>query len=212
KKFEQKYSDPEKDGRVIFTTGSKVTLAGSTAQEMDYCGAFTQLRDAALAIHGVPGVAAGITDGGSYAAFYAALKQLTEMTTQPQLSFIAEEETEQLAPQYGPRLTVEMLAPPINDEQIKEQQLRTDMAGGVRKRDEIRQLRGLAPLGGEEGEELVYAGKLSMRDEVQSAAEQNAPPSAGSSNALPELPFGSKSRLAHLNGHANGNGHSNGHT
>lgn len=161
-KFNERYGSPKNHGKALFVAGGDVVPLSQSAKDMDYQSAFLQLRDATLAIHGTPGVAAGVTDGGSYAAFYAALLQFTTLTVQPQLALIAEEETEQLAPQFGEGLTVEMLVKPIDDPQILENQLKTDLAGGIRKRDEYRQIRGLPLLGGKDGGELVGGAGAAM--------------------------------------------------
>jgi hypothetical protein len=105
------------------------------------------MRDAVLGVHGVPPIAAGIGGGGSYAAFYAQLKQFTCLTVQPILELLAEEDTERLAPQFGDGLTIEYEAAAIDDPEILERRLATDIAARAITKGEIRSLRGLPPFG-----------------------------------------------------------------
>ncbi|QDT94372.1 phage portal protein [Gimesia algae] len=154
--FEQKYGGTENTGKAIFTTGEQVVSLTATPREMDYNSSFTQFRDAILALHGVPGIAAGISDGGSYAAFYASLKQFICLTVQPILDLLAEDDTEHLAPQFGKNLTVEIEATHIDDPDLLEKRLATDIRAKIIKVDEMRAIRGLPPLGPERGgEQLV---------------------------------------------------------
>lgn len=153
--FNKKYAGADKNGKAVFVSAGKIDIATTTPKDMDYGGAFDQVRDAELALHGVPPVMAGILDGGSYAAFYASILQGTKLTVQPQLSMLAEEDSMVLGPQFGEGIVIEMLAPQIDDPTLLEQTLRTDLAGKVRRRNEIRSLRGLDPIDGPVGEELV---------------------------------------------------------
>ena len=158
-KIKQRYGGPENVGAVmVVPPGSKVEKLTTNPKEMEYIGAFIQLRDAVMALHGVPGIAAGITDGGSYAAFYASLKQFTMLTVQPTLDLMAEEDTEQIAPQFGEGLTVDITAAAIDDpdirlkeEDLEERKLQTDIQAGAISVDEIRELRGRKAWGGVKG-------------------------------------------------------------
>jgi hypothetical protein len=113
------------------------------------------MRDAVLGVHGVPPIAAGISGGGSYAAFYAQLKQFTCLTVQPILELLAEEDTERLAPQFGDGLTIEYEAAAIDDPEILERRLATDIAARAITKGEIRALRGLPPFGDARDNELA---------------------------------------------------------
>lgn len=139
------WSNPDRDGMILFLTGNKAAKLSETAMEMDYGNGFTQMRDALMGLHGVPGVAAGITDGASYAAFYASLLQFSRVTIQPQLEIIAEEETLKYGTEFGDGLTVEILAADIDDPTMLEKELTTDGAAGIRTVNEWRAVRGLPP-------------------------------------------------------------------
>jgi phage portal protein BeeE len=154
-KLNLKYGGPESAGKIMIAKAGSVTALGTTPKDMGYCESFPQLRDAMLAIHGVTGIAAGITDGGSYAAFFAAIKQFTELRVQPLLSMLAEEDQRDLAPEFGSNLTIELNAAAIDDPAVLEATLNTDLKAGVRTVGEWRQLRGLPPFGDERDDKLV---------------------------------------------------------
>ncbi|MFK7777771.1 MAG: phage portal protein [Gimesia sp.] len=165
--FEQKYGGTENTGKAIFTTGEQVVSLTTTPRDMDYNESFVQLRDAILALHGVPGIAAGISDGGSYAAFYASLKQFISLTVQPILDLLAEDDTEHLAPQFGKNLTIEMEATHIDDPDILEKRLATDIRAQVIKVDELRAIRGLPPLGPKQGGDLIVNQNMKEQPSLQ---------------------------------------------
>lgn len=197
-KFNQKYAGTDNHGKAMFVSAGSVDQLSTTPKEMNYEASYPQLRDAVLALHGVPSL-----DGDSYAAFYARLLQLTRLTVQPILSMIAEEETELLAPQFGEGLIVEMLAPNIDDPAVLELQLANDLKARARSLNEWRQLRGLDPWDGPEGEERV--GEQSMRETLTdpNAKPDGVKPNGPGLGGLPDPSaiFG-KSRFS-----ANGNCH-----
>jgi hypothetical protein len=144
KKLAEKYCGPENHGKpFILPAGSTTTELSTTPRDMVYGEAFEQFRDSLMAIHGVAPQAAGITLEGGYANFVAAIKQTTMLALQPVLDLIAAEDTAQLAPKYGPGLTVEYEAPNIDDPQQIESMLATDGTYGLRTVNEGRALRGL---------------------------------------------------------------------
>lgn len=165
--FEQKYGGSENTGKAIFTTGEQVVSLTATPKDMDYNQSFLQLRDAILALHGVPGIAAGISDGGSYAAFYASLKQFISLTVQPILDLLAEDDTEHLSPQFGKNLTIELEATHIDDPDILERRLATDISAQIIKVDELRAIRGLPPLGPRQGGDLIVNQKGNEKPSLQ---------------------------------------------
>lgn len=156
-KFNSKYAGAKNTGKAIFTTGTNIKPLTTAPKQMAYGEGFIQLRDAIMALHGCSPVAAGITDGGSYAAFYASLLQTRTLTVQPILDMLADDDTRALSKEYGANLVVEMISPSIEDDELLERQLANDLAGGVRMLDEWRSIRGLDPVGGEAGKRFVSA-------------------------------------------------------
>ncbi|QDT30469.1 Phage portal protein [Gimesia panareensis] len=189
--FDQKYGGTENTGKAIFTTGEQVVSLTATPREMDYNTSFVELRDAILALHGVPGIAAGISDGGSYAAFYASLKQFISLTVQPVLDLLAEDDTEYLAPQFGKNLTIEIEATQVDDPDLLEKRLATDIRAQIIKVDELRAIRGLPPLGPKEGgDEIVRP--------VRKEQPATDPPIENHTTAPSLLPGKSLSEALHL--------------
>lgn len=146
-KFAEKYGGPNNVGRVMMTQG-KATPISTTPKDMAYLEAHNMYRDAITALHGVPQI-----DGDSYAAFFAKLKQFTELTVQPILNLLAEEDTEQLAPQFGEGLTVEFTAKTIDDPEVMDRKVTTMVSARCIKVNEVRTMYGLPPI--PEGEELA---------------------------------------------------------
>ena len=186
KKFAEKYCGPNNAKKAMFVTAGRIEKLTTAPKEMDYVAAFTQFRDAIMALHGVPGIAAGITEGGSYAALYASLKQFTLLTVQPILDLIAEEETEQQSGEFGESLTVEYTAASIDDPDVLERQLATDLQAGTRTKGEVRALRGLQPFGDQRDDEIAGAaertvawGTLPVRMGDESTTGVKGPPRPG---------------------------------
>jgi len=159
-KFNEKYAGPSKHGKAMFVNGQnvKVEPVTRTPAEMAYEGAFAQFRDAIMALHGVTPIAAGIEAPSGDDGLYAPLKQFIAGTVQPILDLMAEEDTEQLASQFGEGLTIFYTARAIDDAKLTEQQINTDIAAGAIEVDEIRKLRGRKPWGGEKGKAVAGQG------------------------------------------------------
>lgn len=146
-RIKAKFGGPENTGAVIILTGgTEVNPVTTTPRDMAYEMSRPQYRDMLLAIHGVPAIAAGISEGGSYAAFVASLRQFIITSVQPDLDLLAEEDTEQLAPKFGKGLTIEYEATLIDDPQVLESQLATDVNAKARTINEHRAERGLPPV------------------------------------------------------------------
>lgn len=159
-----KLAGVEKTGKVLCTAAGSVETLSTTPREMEFGATYPQVRDGVLALHGTPAIAAGMMgERGSYAALYATLTGWSLLRVQPLLDFLAEEDTRYFAKEYGDGYTIEYSAMAINDPDVLEKQLQTEISGGgIRKVDEVRSLRGLEPLGGEEGERIFGAAVAPM--------------------------------------------------
>lgn len=142
--------------------GVKAEPRSTTPLEMDYASARKDYRDANMALHGMAPITAGITEAGSYSAFWAAIKQTNELAVQPLLDLIAGELTELLGDEWdGPRCVVRYESRKIDDPQLAKQWLEeARSAGNAVTVDEYRaKLNGqdvkLRPLGGELGKQFV---------------------------------------------------------
>ena len=159
-KFNEKYAGPSKHGKAMFVNGQNVKIepVTRTPAEMAYEGAFVQFRDAIMALHGVTPIAAGIEAPSGDDGLYAPLKQFISGTVQPILDLMAEEDTEQLAGQFGEGISVLYTAKAVDDAKLTEQQINTDILAGAIEVDEIRKIRGRKPWGGEKGKAVAGQG------------------------------------------------------
>lgn len=210
KRFNEKYGGPENAGRALFLSGkAEVTQLGASPRDMDYQSGFDQAGRAIMAGHGTPPIAAGAAGSGSYAALYAELKQFTELTIQPILDFLAEEDTERLAPQFGEGLTIEYEAVAIDDPDLLEKRLDRDIkAGNVLTVKEYRALRGLPPFGDDRDDALVGSARKRSSDRSR-PDEQRA--TFGSNGQADHATTGigtGLTRPAKRNGRPSRNGHS----
>lgn len=109
-------------------------------RELDYVGSHTQARDATLALHGTPPVAIGVTEAGSYAAFYASMLQYVELTVQPALDLLGGELSAILDDE------VRLTARRIDDPDVTERKLENDVRAGAITVNEYRAKRGYPPV------------------------------------------------------------------
>ncbi len=156
--IQRDYGGADKAGNVMVVThGNEVTPLTTTPKDMSYETGFIQMRDSILAIHQVPAIAAGISDGGSFAAFVASLRQFITLKVQPCLSLIAQELTAKLSSFFGKGYTIEIDAATVDDPEAIEKMLATDGAYSIRTLNEARALRGLPDYPGPEGKQLLGA-------------------------------------------------------
>jgi len=149
-----KYGGPENTGKAMVVPYGKVTPLGSNAKDMAYSDGFEQLRRAVMAIHGVSGAVVGLNEEMTYGGIAAALMQFTELTVRPMACLLAGEETEQQGPEFGEDLVVEFEPKKVNDPDLLERQLTTDIQAQAITVGEIRKLRG-RPLFGDERDNKV---------------------------------------------------------
>ena len=114
KQIEERYGGASKNRSVIVGRG-EISKLSSSAEEMDFENAFTQMRDASLAVHGTPPMAAGIVSPTGREGLYAPLTQFVLLTCQPMFDMIAEEDTRYLRQWFGDGMTIEISAKTIDD-------------------------------------------------------------------------------------------------
>lgn len=199
---------PNTGKHLLVPEGLEPVPRGNLPADMDYANGGPRYRDNNLALHGVGPISCGITEAGSYAANYAAETQATEKTIQPLLDLISGELTELLGEAFdGPACEITLGAKAVNDPQMLEQRLKTDvMAGNVLLVREHRAMRGLPPLGDERDE--MFAGEatqglLDDEEEAKDSADKNpSETSTGANRDDRKKPVGRPSRngKAHTNG------------
>jgi hypothetical protein len=155
-KISAKYGGPENVGRVMVAqSGTTITPLTTTPKEMCYSEGFQDFKAAILALHQTPPVAVGLQEPGAYAAYNASMKAWRHAAIQPLCDMLAEADTESLAPLFGDGLTIEIESDTVDDAELTEQQLQNDLAARVRTKNEWRAVRGMPPLPGDQGLELV---------------------------------------------------------
>ena len=194
-KISAKYGGPENVGRVMLAqSGTSITPLSTSPKEMCYTEGFHDFKAAVLALHQTPPVAVGLQEPGAYAAYNASMKAWRHAAVQPLCDLLAESDTEHLAPQFGTGLTVEIESDTIDDTDLIEKQLQNDLAARVRTRNEWRAVRGMPPLPGKLGDELVGTDSGSSTGNPTA----NGPaPDSGKQDANPRLiPSGRSSEPA----------------
>ena len=189
-KISAKYGGPQNVGRVMVAqSGTTITPLSVSPKEMCYAEGFQDFKSAVLALHQTPPVAVGLQEPGAYAAYYASMKAWRHSAIQPLCDMLAESDTEHLAPQFGTGLTVEMESETIDDTELLERQLENDLAAHVRTRNEWRAVRGMPPLPGSQGDELVGTPSSSS---ASSSPANNSSPNSSSAEDHPaaESPVG----------------------
>jgi GNAT superfamily N-acetyltransferase len=173
-KIASKYGGPENVGRVMVAqNGTTVTPLSTSPKEMCYTEGFHDFKAAILALHQTPPVAVGLQEPGAYAAYNASMKAWRHAAVQPLCDMLAESDTEHLAPQFGVGLTIEIESATVDDTDLIETQLRNDLAAKIRTKNEWRAVRGMRPLPGPQGDELVGTDNGQTGDD--SSLEQSAP-------------------------------------
>ena len=179
-KISSKYGGPENVGRVMVAqSGTSITPLSTSPKEMCYTEGFQDFKAAILALHQTPPVAVGLQEPGAYAAYNASMKAWRHSAIQPLCDMLAESDTEHLAPQFGAGLTVEIESDTVDDTDLIEQQLQNDLAAKVRTKNEWRAVRGMPPLPGPQGDELVGT------ESVHAATSLNR-----STSTMPPIPRG----------------------
>lgn len=164
-RFNSRYAGTHNHGRAMFVRHGKVTAVSFNPRQMQYESGFNQMASAIFAIHGVSKSAVGLNDNMTYGSVAASLRQFISLTVDPTLLMLGDEETEQLAPQFGKNLKVRYKAVNIDDPELLERQIQTDIQAGAITIGELRELRGRDP-----GED---ADRPAIETRVTSKAEQD---------------------------------------
>jgi len=155
-----RYAGHTKEGKILATTGTvQVTPLSTTPKDMAYHEAFQDAKTSRLAAHHTPPVAVGLQEAGNTLAYIASRLQWKDGAIQPLLDLLAESDTMELASRYGDGLFIEIEAADVSDSELLERQLATDIAAGVRTKNEFRSIRGLPPLPPEKGGDDLVGGQ-----------------------------------------------------
>lgn len=156
--FNDRYSGVDKHGRAMFVTPTKTIQPLTTApKDMSYESGFEQLRDAQLALHGVPLAAVGLSSPTGREGLYAPLLQFIELSVQPILTLLGEEDSALFNNDREREVQIVYTAKKFNDEDLQEKQIQTDIQAGILTKGELRKLRGREPFGDERDDEMCGA-------------------------------------------------------
>jgi phage portal protein BeeE len=158
----QMYSGPWKTGStVVLSPGLTMKSYGETDIEMGWVESWKQLMSFVMSIFGVSRQLAFQNEDTSYAILYAALKQFNLFTLMPLLQQLADADNLSLVwPFYGFNYFAEYEPKPIDDEELRERQINTDLQAGIRTINEIRHLRKLKKIDEDWGEERAINGAI----------------------------------------------------
>lgn len=152
-RYVQKYTGATNASKLMLVDGEDaVTVTPLTVppKDMEYNNTNQVARANVFAIFGLPGIAAGVDEGGSYAGLMASLKQLNLTSLQPLLDMLAAEDMAMLRRATGDSsVTVKYEAPPINDDELRMRKATEMRTGRYVTVNEWREMIGLPPLAGE---------------------------------------------------------------
>lgn len=146
-----------------------VKFPSTAPKDMDFSGGWDQMTAYALALFGVPKSVAGLATTGSYAELYAAIKQFHTLTLRPLVSRMGVWLTRHLARIWGTDFSIQLDLPTIDDQQLQETQLQTDLAHDGLTYNEYRAVRGRKPVPG--GEVLVSVYVQQQQAKAQQALQ-----------------------------------------
>ncbi len=140
----------------VLGPGQKWVPSEMKGIELPWVESWKQLVAFVMSAFGITKELGFTSEASSYAALYASLKQFNLFTLVPLLEDLMDCLNMQLIwPFWGEEYGVEYAPRQVADEELLERQLETDFKYGLRMFDEMRTLRGLEPVGGEEGKKFV---------------------------------------------------------
>lgn len=177
-KIQEHYAGPNNAQKpLLVPPGLTAKPLGFTMKELDFGQSFEQVGRAILAVWGVPPSVAGWGEGMTLGSVLASMSGWAKFCLNPRTAFLGQAITERVCRIYDPRIVCEWPDLSPVDPAALEQMLRTDLTGGLRTRNEMRAVRGLKPLPGEQGSELCFAGgnkEDEMRDRNGETDDESA--------------------------------------
>lgn len=152
-----------------------VKFPNVSAKDMDFGSGWDQMTAYALALFGVPKSVAALATTGSYAELYAALKQFHTLTLRPMVTRLGAWLTRHLAHIWGKDLAIQLDLPTIDDQQLQEQQLGTDLQFNGLTYNEYRAVRGRKPVPGGDVLVSIYVQNQQAKAQAQQQAQQPQP-------------------------------------
>lgn len=173
----QRYANTKNFGKgMVLPPGVSGSPTSHAPAEMAFEGGWEQMRDFILSLWRVPKGVVGITESSSYAALYASLKQFALIGLKPMAERIAEHWTKKLGRKWKKSLVISLPLPALDDPNLLEVQLNTDIEAGIWTFDEWRVMRGKLPIGGEKGASYIGGRVAETPDSKASIADPKDKP------------------------------------
>jgi hypothetical protein len=138
-------------------------------KDMKYNEGFEQMRDAILAIHKVPPLAAGIEQASGQDGLYAPLEQFVTLVVQPGLDLIAEEDNASWVWQFGKGVYLEYIAKEIGERKKSREDLQMAHDLNILTKGHALDILGMKRFGDERDDELTTQGP--MAEQMMMGAE-----------------------------------------
>lgn len=158
-KLMDRYGGEQRAGTPLLAPpGTKVKPLSIAPREMDFQGSFEQLRDSILALFGVPAVIAGIVKDMTYGSVEASKAAFSDFTINPLCQFLGETLTAKLAKRFDPKLCIWWSNTRPVDGAQQNQDIQTDALCSAITPNEVRRIRGRAPLTTPEADQPIQQG------------------------------------------------------
>ena len=142
---------------MILPPGVKATPNDWSPVDMDFANSHPMIRDAVLALHHTPSMACGVAEAGSYAQFYAAMLQYVDLAVTPLCLLLSEKLTDGTNCRQWRQQEVILTPRRFDDPAQKDTELNTHLRSTAIRVNEYRDLVGLPPIQGPEGERIIGA-------------------------------------------------------
>lgn len=136
---------------LVLPPGFKAKALNIMPSELMLEGNGNRMRDNILALFGVPKVTAGLGDKLTYGAILAAHAGFCSNKINPRNTYLGQMITEKLAWRFDSKLKVWWQDSTPEDSAALERRLSTDIKAQIIRKDEMRAIRGMTPLGPECG-------------------------------------------------------------
>lgn len=175
--------------RVTVVSNGTAVIAKRTADEMAYKDGHDQMRDGVLAAQGVGKAVVGSADGLTYGSLAASMLAFTMLSVQPDMDLIADAETLDLGPEYGPNISIEYEVLAINDPELEDRRLESDSSKGVMTVGEYRMKRG-EPLFGTAYDNYIMtsSGPVSPESLITTKPAPEPETEVSVDQAIPDMP------------------------
>lgn len=185
--FRNAYGGSQNHRKVIVSDGDSIDakLLNTAPKDMDFASGWEQMTKFVLALFGVPPSVAGLTEPGSYAAYYAALQQFNTNTLAGLCREFGELLTVHLAERFWPDegLEVRLSLPHLANEEQEEAKFQADRAVGLRTFNDERTYRSLPPVPDGDVPAPLYLQRATAQ--MQQAMQPPQPPGGGGGVAAP---------------------------